>query len=496
MAAKSLELVGPKIEMAINQLRTSQNNITQSATGAAIHVNDAQELSIPVQVGYTERTHTGSELIPASDQVLFSVGFLLILDDIIIQLTDLTELANAYSRRNSEANTDVDTLKTTKLRLEFLSLAQEHMMCRKAISDTDTSDSSFSANGPKMSKFREQFLRKSIDDMVAEKKKNGQATMGQDITKKTFQTTLDQLTKSTNCLKFSPWYQDAKSGGPLDAHRWGIMTKTITSVEEIVKDMEEIVKDTGQVSFTPTEAYTPDKKMETTFAVYLLSFFYCADDVHEFNYTVQTSALLVTTTAITGKGADGDNKMKEYFYDFIEALFDATQAQALKQELDKKADMFKRTPLPYYTIKVPYAEIADQLAWPTEVRLKARELFTQKAVRVPKHAPKDATQMEDLKPVIEVNPTHNPLKPVHQTVDKVLRERDPVQPASKRETTTPRPPSGRVHGLGSMLPPASPMPTPPTETPGRKLTPMPVVPTLIQESHLRVPLKAFPPHQV
>ncbi|KAJ1463845.1 hypothetical protein T484DRAFT_1758534, partial [Baffinella frigidus] len=350
MATKSLESVGPKIVGGIIQLIKLRNNITQSAQGAAIHANDAQELTTPPEVGWKEKTQTGSELIPASGQVLFSAGLLSTLDDIIKQLTDLIELANDYSRRNSEANTDVDTFKTTKLRLEFLSLAQEYMMCWKADSDTDTSGISFSSNGDNMIRFRDQFFKQSLEDMVtaenaekvvaaenAEKVANGQAItyIGEDVNKNTFQTTLDKLTKLTKCLKSSKYY--AKPKHTLDAHRWRIVTKTITSVEEIVKDMR-------QVSFTPTEAYTPNKRMKTAFATYLLSFFYCADNVDEFENAVQTSALLVTTTAITGKGAAGDKQMQEYFYDFIAALFDATKAQALKKELDKEAGMFKRTP--------------------------------------------------------------------------------------------------------------------------------------------------------
>jgi hypothetical protein len=443
MAAKSLELVGPKIIDAINQMIKSQNNITQSATGAAIHANDAQELSIPVQFGFTERTHTGSELIPASDQVLFAVGFLPILDNIIIKLTDLTELANEYSRRNSEANTDVDTFKTTTRRLQFLSLAEEHVMIWKATVGTDMRGISFSSNSDNMIKFREQFFKQSLDDMDAEKMKNGQATMGQVITKKTFQTTLGELTKLTNRLKYSKYCQDANPAEPLQRDRLGIVTKTIRTVEKIVEDMEEIVKDTGQVSFTPTEAYTPDKRMKTAVVNLLLSFFYCADNVDEFKNAVQTSALLVTTTAITGKGAAGDKQMQGYFYNFIEALFDTTKAQALKKELDKKADKFKRTPSPCYTINVPSAKIADQLEWPTEVRLKAADLFTQKAVRVPKHAPKDATQMEDLKPVIEVNPTQEPPNHVRGLLPCPPSEGTPRSRADPSPLRTPRPGSGR-----------------------------------------------------
>ncbi|KAJ1464321.1 hypothetical protein T484DRAFT_3645959 [Baffinella frigidus] len=465
MAAKSLESVGPKIEKVINQLIKLRNNITQSAKGVVIHVTDAQDLSISVGDGWLE-TKTDSKLIPASPQVLFSAGFLPILDDIITQLTTLTELANEYSRRNSEANTDVDTFETTKLRLEFLSLAQQHVMCWKAISDTDTSDSSFSSNGPKMSNFREQFLKESLEDMVAEKKDNGQETtyMGEDVNKKTFQTTLDELTKSTNCLKLSPYYQYAKPEDPLDTHRLGIMTNTITTVEEIVKDM-------GQVSFTPTEAYTPDKRMKTEFVNHLLSFFYCADNVTEFEKAVQTSALLVTTTAITGKGADGDNKMKEYFYNFIEALFDATKAQALKKELDKKADMFKRKSFAYYTIKVPDAESADQLTWSKEVRQKAAELFSQKAVRVLEDALKDATPQK--------HPQH-----IRPKVEKVLREWDMVQPASERETIALHPPNGR--GTES--------PTSHTSTPAwpSRLAPMTKEPTK-EPTLVGSSLKAPPP---
>ncbi|KAJ1465749.1 hypothetical protein T484DRAFT_3635742 [Baffinella frigidus] len=502
MATKSLESVGPKIVDGIIQLRKSQSNITQSAKGVAIHVNDAQDYSIPVEKAWEEKTQTDSKLIPASPQVLFSAGFLPTLDDIITQLIALTKLANDCNQRNSAANTDVDTLETTALRLQFLSLAGEHAMCWKAVSGIDTRGISFSSNGDNMIRFREQFLKKSLEDMVtaenaekvvaaenAEKVANGQATTytREVVNMKTFDTTLEKLTKLTNCLKSSKYYQDAKPEDTLDAHRWGIVTSTITTVEEIVTDMR-------QVSFTPTDAYTPDTKVKTMFVTHLLSFFYCADNVNVFENAVQTSALLVTTTAITGKGAAGDKQMKEYFYDFIAALFGATKKQTLKQELDKKAGMFERKSFKYYTIDAPSAEIAYQLIWSKEVRQKAADLFSQKAVRVLEHALEDTTPRGVLEPAIEVTPTHNPLKPVHQKVDKVLREWDPVQPASERETIALRPPSGRTHTLVSVFPPASPMPTPPTETPGRKLlAPISGAPqehTPIQQSHRRVPLKA------
>ncbi|KAJ1465096.1 hypothetical protein T484DRAFT_3639518 [Baffinella frigidus] len=493
MAAKSLDAITSQIVEKIIDFRKLQNNITQSIKGAAIDVTDAQELSIPVQVGYTERTQTDSKLIPASDQVLFSVQFLPILDHIITQLIALIDLANDCNQRNSAANTDVDTLETTALRLQFLSLAQEHAMCWKAISNTDMRGISFSSDGLNMIRFREQFLKQSLEDMVAtenvEKEANGQATshVGGDINKKMFDTTLEELTKSTNYLKSSKYYQDAEPRDTLDANRWGVLTTTITSVEEIVKDMR-------QVGFTHTEAYTPDTKVKTLFVTPVLSFFYCADDDTEFQNAVQTSALLVTTTAITGKGVHGDKQMKEYFYDFIAALFGATKKQTLKNELDKKADMFERTQLSYYTINVPYADIADQLVWPKEVLQKAADQFTrQKTVRVLEVTLKDATPGGVLKPALKDATPRKVLKPALEdaTLQKPLQ---PIRPTTAgKRATTPRPPSGRVHRLGSMLPPASPMPTPPTETPGRKLTPMPVVPTLIQESHLRVPLKAPPP---
>ncbi|KAJ1464107.1 hypothetical protein T484DRAFT_3647853, partial [Baffinella frigidus] len=430
MAAKSLEVVGPKLEKVIKKLTTSHFNITQSATGAAIHANDAQELTTPPEDAWEEKTQTGSKLIPANPMVLFSVGFLPILDDIIIQLTTLTELANEYSRRNSEANTDVDTLETTKLRLEFLSLAQQHVMCWKAISDTDTSGISFSSNNDNMIKFRAKFLKLGQEDMVAaenaEKVANGQAITykGEDVNKKTFDTTLEKLTKSTKRLKLSPYYQYAKPEDPLDTHRLEIMTNTITTVEEIVEAM-------GQVSFTPIEeAYTPTTQVKTAFLTNLLAFYYCADGPDEFPYAVQTSARLVTTTAITGKGEAGDKKMKEYFYDFIKALFGATEAQALKTELDKEAQkkehtgMFVRTVKEYYTIKVPERKVAEQLIWSKEVRQTAADLFTrQKTVGVPKPALEDATQQKPFQPTCPTTP-------------------------GKHETN-PRPKSGRVTTGGS-----------------------------------------------
>ncbi|KAJ1465807.1 hypothetical protein T484DRAFT_1757155 [Baffinella frigidus] len=414
MAAKSLDAITSQIVEKIRDFRKLQNNITQSIKGAAIDVTDAQELSIPVQVGYTERTQTDSKLIPASDQVLFSVQFLPTLDHIITQLIALIDLANDYSRRNNAADTDVNTFETTTLRLKFLSLAQQHVMCWKAVSNTDMRGISFSSK-LNMIKFREQFLQRSLEDVVAtenvEKEANGQATthVGGDINKKMFDTTLEKSTKSTNYLKSSKYYQDAEPRDTLDANRWGVLTTTITSVEKIVKDMMQVI-------FTPTEAYTLNTKVKTEFVTHLLAFYYCADNVTEFENAVQTSALLVTTTAITGKGAAGDKKMKDYFYDFIAALFDVTKAQALKKQLDEKAGMFERKPLPYHPINVPPADIADQLTWPTEVLQKAADQFTrQNTVGVPKHALKDATQREVLNPALKDATLQKPLQPTRPT---------------------------------------------------------------------------------
>jgi hypothetical protein len=477
MAAMSLESVGPKIVDAISQLRISQNNITQSVRCESIDFTDAQELTNPPEEAWEEKNQT-----TASDQVLFSVGFLSILDDIIAQLTTLTELANDCNGRNSDANTDVDTFETTTLRLRFLSLAQQHLQCWKAISRIDTRGISFSSNGPKMIEFREKFLEECLEDMVtaenaeklvaaenAEKVANGQATTytREGVNMKTIQPTLDELTKSTKYLKFSQYCQDRNPEEPLDAHKWGIVTNTITTVEEIVEAM-------GQVSFIPIEkAYTPTKKVKIESVNRVISAFYCADNGTEFENAVQASARLVTTTAITGKGEAGDKQMKVYFYDFITALFGATKAQALKTELDKEAQkkeltgMFERTPVPYYTIKVPLAEIADQLTWPAEVRLKARELFTrQKAVGVLEVTLKEATQREVLKPTLKDATPQKPLQPIH-----------PTRPDGKR-ATTPRPDSGRVHGTASVLSPTSLLSTSLLPTPSEggsrgRLTPMP-----------------------
>ncbi|KAJ1464264.1 hypothetical protein T484DRAFT_1758227 [Baffinella frigidus] len=486
MAAMSLESVGPKIVDAIIQLRISQDNITQSVTGDAIDFTEVQELTTSVGDAWAEKNQT-----TASDQVLFSVGFLKILDGIITQLTTLTELANDCNVRNSDANTDVDTFETTALRLRFLSLAQQHLQCWKAISGTDMRDISFSSNGPKMIKFREKFRKESLEDMVAAenvvKVPTGQATTYtiEGVNLKTIQPALDELTKSTNCLKSSPYYQDANPAESLEMKWLGILTSTIKTVEEIVEAMR-------QVSFTPIEeAYTPTKQVKSEVLNRVVSAFYCADDRHEFNYTVQTSARLVTTTAITGKGEAGDKKMKEYFYDFIKALFGATKAQALKTELDKEAQkkehtgMFVRTVKEYYTIKVPERKVAEQLIWSEEVRQTAADLFTrQKTVGVPKPALEDATQMEVLEPAIEVTPTQKPLQHTH-----------PTKPAGKR-TTTPRLDSGRNHVTTSELSPTSHPSTPPGGASERNLmAPVPggLFPTIQQPRLIpKGPLKALP----
>ncbi|KAJ1476589.1 hypothetical protein T484DRAFT_1750529 [Baffinella frigidus] len=213
--------------------------MTQSVKGIAENFNDTPDLSIPVQVVWEEKTETDNRLLPVSDQVLFSVQFLPYLDQMITQLIALIQLANDYNQRNLEANTDVDTLKTTLLRLIFLSQAQQHMMCAKAVSNNDTKGTSFASNSLKMRKFREQFLERFPEEVVvaenAGKGASGQATtyVGGDVNMKTFHKTLDELTESTNYLKSSKYYQDAKPGDTLDAHKWWILTTTITSVEKI-----------------------------------------------------------------------------------------------------------------------------------------------------------------------------------------------------------------------------------------------------------------------
>ncbi|KAJ1466675.1 hypothetical protein T484DRAFT_1756445 [Baffinella frigidus] len=455
MAAESLESVALKIIKAIRDLRKLQSNTTQSIKGIADNFNDTPDNTIPVSILWKEKTETDNQLLPVSDQVLFSVQFLKYLEKVITQLLALITLANDYSRRNNEADTDVDTFDTTSIRLFFLSLAQQHMMCTQGIS--------FSSNGPKMSKFREQFLKQFLKDAAVaendEKEASGQATtyVGGDTNKKTFDTTLEALTQS-------------------DYSR-----PATSSLASIIKTQNQ------EARWTPTDATA------------------------EFETSVQTSALLVTTTAITGKGADGDKKMKKYFYDFIEVLLGATKAQALKTEL---AGMFERQPLPCHPIIAPHAEIADQLTWPNEVLRKAEDQFThQKTVRVLEVTLEGTTPREVLKPThltvekvpkpaLEGATPQKPLQHTRPTGETVLGDVSlhPTEPTGER-TTGSRPITGRATKSASVLSPTSPIPTPPMLTqpvraPLHRLAPIAVVSTPIKKSHIRVPLAAHNPIKV